>query len=148
MTTAGKTVITISLLISLLSVLSILILKRSTSSDITVQTIKGDSSIKIAVFNGCGRPGIAGMFVEKLRDDGFDVVNGMGENADSFDYLESVVVERKTSGGEKAQSVAQALGIKDVVIQNTDDPYIIEEVAVIIGGDWHTLLREEGEKSD
>jgi len=148
MTSAGKTLVVFSCLIFTASIASIVILKNKEQQTETLRVVHGDSSVKIAVFNGCGRPGIAGMFAEKLRDSGFDVINGMGENADSFDYMKSVVVERKNGDTEKAALVARALGIEDVLIQNTDDQYIIEEVAVIIGRDWHTLLQQKGEHTD
>ena len=147
MTKSGKTVIIISSIITVLSLLSVIILNRTLSktSDITN---KKDSVavVRIAVFNGCGRAGLAGMFAEKLRDEGFDVVNGMGENADSFDFDITLVVDRKGKDPRKAESVARALGIDDIIIQCSDDPYIIEDVAVILGRDWYTLLnnKEEG----
>lgn len=79
------------------------------------------------------------MFARKLRDMGFDVVNGLGENADSFDFDISVVVDRK-GVRNKAEIVGQALGISVILDQRSDDPYLIEDVTVILGRDWNTLL--------
>ena len=87
------------------------------------------------------------MFARKLRNDGFDVVNGQGGNADSFDFDTSVVVDRK---GERknAEIVSQSLGIGIILEQRSDDPYLIEDVVVILGRDWSTLLKTKEETTD
>ena len=147
MTTSAKTVLIISLAIIVLSLLSVVILYRTLpKSSATAHDNFTEVGVRVAVFNGCGRSGLAGMFAEKLRDEGFDVVNGMGENADTFDFDATLVIDRKGKDPSKAESVARALGIRDVIIQCSDDPYIIEDVAVILGRDWHTLFnhKEEG----
>lgn len=95
-------------------------------------------AVKVEVLNGCGVPGIAGRYAELLRRKGFDVVNGNGENAENFGFLESVVVDR-AGEMEKARAVAQALGIRHCVQQIRPDPYRIEEVTVIIGKDFDRL---------
>lgn len=95
--------------------------------------------VRVAVLNGCGRPGIAADFVRKLRTDGLDVVNGLGGNADSFGFDRSVVIDRRGKG-EHAAKAARSLGIRDVVMQRSENPYMIEDVVVVIGRDWDTLL--------
>jgi len=97
-----------------------------------------NSNIRVAVLNGCGRKGLASVFVKKLRSEEYDVVNGKGENADSFDFDTSVVLDRKGSKN-KAKAVAETLGIKRILNQRSDDPYLIEDVVVILGRDWDTL---------
>ena len=149
MMTSGKIVVLVSSAVTVLSLLSIILLNSTISKPAdSVNDEFTESKVRIAVFNGCGRSGLAGMFAEILRDEGFDVVNGMGENADSFDFKETLVVDRKGKDPRKAASVAQALGIKDIIIQCSDDPYIIEDVAVILGRDWHTLLKHKEEGID
>jgi hypothetical protein len=66
------------------------------------------------------------------------VLNGQGENADSFDFDKSVVVERK---GDRAlaRQVAEELGIKSVIVQHAADQYVLEDIEIIIGRDWDTL---------
>ena len=56
----------------------------------------------------------------------------------------SVVSDRKGSF-KKAQIVGKELGISEILVQRSDNPYIIEDVAVILGRDWDTLqlLNEE-----
>ncbi len=104
-------------------------------------------SVRVSVLNGCGRPGVASPFVRKLRDGGFDVVNGMGGNADSFDYDTSVVIDR-CGNRAKAERVARVLGIHRILSQRSENPYLMEEIAVIIGRDWDRLLFPAGEKTE
>ena len=145
MTTSLKFVTLVSFAVTFLSLLSIVILEKAVDGSGEKPGESIDVPVKVAVFNGCGRSGLAAMFAGKLRDNGFDVVNGMGENADSFDFDTSVVVIRRESGAEGAVNVADALGIKEIIVQYTDDPYLIEDVAVILGRDWHTLIYSEEE---
>ncbi len=95
--------------------------------------------VRVAALNGCGRPGIASEFVRKLRGNGVDVVNGMGGNADSFEFSRSVVVDRRDNP-ESAERVARMLGIKEILSQRSENPYLIEDVVIIIGRDWDTLI--------
>ncbi len=148
MTTSFKAVLSISLAVSVFSLLSLIILKRTLETPTKKPVIKIDTSIKIAVLNGCGRKGLASMFAEKLRNDGFDVVNGLGGNADSFDYDTSIVIARKGKGVKKAEAVGAALGISEILIQRSGDPYLIEDVVVILGRDWNTLLTSKEESAD
>lgn len=102
--------------------------------------------VRVAVLNGCGRPGIATAFVEKLRKDGMDVVNGWGGNADSFEFDRSVVVDRR-GDRRKAARVSASLGIGEVLNQRSESPYLLEDVVVVIGRDWDTLLFPKKEKT-
>lgn len=105
----------------------------------------GDLSVKLAVMNGCGRSGLAAEAVKEIRRRGYDVVNGMGDNADSFEYDTSVIVDRRGMRG-KALALAKSFGIDLVVDQRSHDPYMVEDMLVILGRDWDTLalFSEEG----
>ena len=148
MTTSFKVVISISLLITVLSIVSLIFLESAVNAPTEKPRIRVDEAIRVAVLNGCGRTGLASMFADRLRADGFDVVNGMGGNADSFDYDISVVIERKSGADKKAETVARALDIEETIIQHSDDPYIIEDVVVILGRDWNTLLYSKEDSTD
>jgi len=105
----------------------------------TVVVRRNDRPIRVALLNGCGREGLASQFASALRERGFDVLNGQGENADSFDFEKSVVVDRKGDRG-LAKNVAEELGVKCVIIQHAADQYVLEDIEIIIGRDWDTLL--------
>ena len=128
-----------SLALIILSLASLSLLPSSTPPPEERRiTESPDSPVKVAVLNGCGREGLAAVFAEKLRSLEFDVVNGLGGNAGSFDFEESLVLDRRGDSA-RAEKVADALGINEVLEQKTDDPYLIEDVVVIIGRDWDTL---------
>jgi len=146
MTARSKIAIFSSLIVILLSLSSLAVLQHGARPhDNGTETPR--VTAKIAVLNGCGRDGIASQFARKLRDMGFDVVNGLGGNADSFDFDISVVVDRR-GDREKVQSVAAAAGIETVLDQRSDNPYLVEDLAVIIGRDWNTLSIFREEKGD
>ena len=152
MTPTSRKIAVASLVIIALSFVSIVPL-RLIDSGVSVKKTETrgespDTAVRVAVFNGCGRPGLAGMFAEILRNKGFDVVNGLGANADSFDYDVSVVVERAAAARRDAKNVADALGVKRILHQHTDNPYIVEDVALILGRDWNTLLANQKGEND
>jgi hypothetical protein len=127
--------------------------QRSTPERLGIRTASPDtaatdtlSTVRVAVYNGCGRPGIASAFVEKLRRDGMDVVNGWGGNADSFEFDRSVVVDRR-GDLKKAERVSASLGIKEILAQRSESPYLLEDVVVVIGRDWDALLFPKKEKT-
>ena len=127
-----------SIIVITLSFLSIVVLGRNMDEIVSEETSTFNTSVRVAVFNGCGRSGLAASCADYLRDCGFDVVNGLGANADSFDFMHSAVLVRKGDSSH-AESVAGALGSLLVLEQRSSDPYIIEDVAVILGRDWNTL---------
>lgn len=94
--------------------------------------------IRVALLNGCGRSGLASQFAGILRSHGYDVMNGQGDNADSFDFDVSVVVDRK-GNRELAERAARDLGIRQVISQYATDPYVLEDIEIILGRDWNTL---------
>ena len=59
-------------------------------------------------------------------------------NASSFNYLESVVIDR-VGDMEQAREIAVLLRIPHTVQQIDDDAYRLEEVEVIIGHDHRRL---------
>jgi hypothetical protein len=87
--------------------------------------------VRVQVLNGCGMRGAGREIANSLRLKGYDVTD-VG-NAGSFDYLETLVIDRRGTGG-RAREVAQALGVANVVMQRVDgSPY---EATVIIGKDF------------
>ncbi|MFH1009591.1 MAG: LytR C-terminal domain-containing protein [Candidatus Latescibacterota bacterium] len=97
------------------------------------------SRVRVEVLNGCGVPGIAQECSRRLRASGFDVVNGDGANAENFDFLETIVVNR-CNDLEKAIRVAEALGTGNIIQQLWEAPHPVEEVTVVIGRDFQKLL--------
>jgi hypothetical protein len=92
--------------------------------------------VKVEVLNGCGINGLARIVGNRLRSTGFDVMTL--DNADRFDYPESIVIDRLGSPDE-ADRVAEALGISNRIQQIVPDPFRIESVTVIIGKDYSRI---------
>ena len=92
--------------------------------------------IHVEVLNGCGQDGIARAMGNRLRALGFDVITV--ENAESFNYPETLVIDR-VGKLEYARQVANAIGVANTIQQIVPDPFRIEEVTVVIGGDYRRL---------
>ncbi len=99
-------------------------------------TFSGSRDIKVEVLNGCGVNGLARTVANRLRTTGFDVMTL--DNADRFDYPESIVIDR-LGNPEDADRVAEALGISNRIQQIIPDPFRIESVTVIIGKDYSRI---------
>lgn len=93
-------------------------------------------TIQVEVRNGCGVPGVAGRFTERLRKFGFDVVES--GNFETFDIPRSLVIDR--SGNlEHAKRVAAALGIPEEQVIQEISPDFFLDATVVIGADFSSL---------
>ena len=99
----------------------------------TRSSFTASRDVKVEVLNGCGVDGMARTVANRLRDTGFDVMTL--DNADRFDYPESIVIDR-LGAPQDADRVAEALGISNRIQQIVPDPFRIESVTVIIGRDF------------
>jgi hypothetical protein len=90
----------------------------------------------VLVQNGCGTEDIGLRTTRYLRDRGFDVVDF--KNADSFDYEETIVVDRAGDMGA-ALEVARMLRIPNVIQQIPETPLV--DIIIIVGAD-HSWLAE------
>ena len=141
MSSTGFHIVTASLLTLFLAVGSLLFLPAHPPViDPAGMTKRPDTSrpIRVALLNGCGREGLAAVFADRLRRRGYDVLNGQGVNADSFDFDRSVVVDRRGNRA-LANSVSDDLGISLTTIQIASDPYVLEDIVIILGRDWDRL---------
>jgi len=94
----------------------------------------------VVVFNGCGAPGAARTIAEALRADGWDVGNGYGENADSFEYPDTIVIDY-VGDRETAERIAQKLGAY-MIQQISHDPDRFGTVGVIVGADYRARVAQ------
>ncbi len=89
--------------------------------------------VHVQVLNGCGVRGAGRDVANALRLEGYDVVD-VG-NADTFDFPETMVIDRAGEGG-RAREIARALGVKNVVIQRMDGSQY--DATVIVGKDYRS----------
>lgn len=93
--------------------------------------------VRVEVLNAGGVAGVARDVRNLLQDEGFDVVQ-FG-NASTFDRDTTVVIDR--SGREElAEAVANALGIRNVLVE--PDPNLFVDVTVLLGRDWASRVDE------
>lgn len=90
----------------------------------------------VEVLNGTGRPGLASQAKEGLLHRGIDVI--AVDNADRFDYAESILIARKPNADVKL--LGDILGCKNVVVQLRHDS--IEDASLILGADYRHLNLE------
>lgn len=93
--------------------------------------------LTVLVLNGCGAEGVGQRTARYLRSLGLDVIDF--RNADSFDYTETIVVDR-TGDLASAAGVAKMLGVSNVVQQIPETPLV--DVIVIVGADHEQVLAE------
>lgn len=89
----------------------------------------------VLVLNGCGVEGVGLQTARFLRERGLDVVDF--RNADSFDYKETIVVDRAGDMGAAVQ-VARMLNIANVVQQIPETPLV--DIIIVVGADHSWLL--------
>jgi hypothetical protein len=88
-------------------------------------------AIRVEVLNASGKPGLARVATDKLRDNGFDVVY-FGNAAGPARKTSSVI--DRVGKLEAAHTVATAIGIASV--QSTVDVSRQVDTSVILGSDW------------
>jgi hypothetical protein len=96
-----------------------------------VDPSKSSQVTRVIVYNGAGKPGIAGDAAQKLIRGGFRVVDT--KNADRFDYRTTTVVVQR-GPLEQGAEIVKVLGVGTVKEQRTDED--VSDVVVIIGKDY------------
>lgn len=86
---------------------------------------------RVIVYNGAGKPGIAGDAAQQLIRGGFRVIDT--KNADRFDYKTTTVVVQR-GPVEQGEAVVKVLGTGIVKQRRTDED--VSDLIVIIGRDY------------
>ncbi len=87
--------------------------------------------IRAIIYNGAGRPGVAGEVAQALISAGVRVVDT--KNADRFDYKETLIVVQD-GDLEGGATIKEILGIGTVVDQPSEQD--VADIIVIVGQDW------------
>lgn len=96
-----------------------------------VDPSKSAQVTRVIVYNGAGKPGIAGDAAQALIRGGFRVIDT--KNADRFDYKTTTVVVQR-GPVQKGEEVVKVLGTGTVKEQRTDQD--VSDIVVIIGKDY------------
>lgn len=102
-------------------------------------------SFRIEILNGTGENGLARKAALSMMKRGIDVFNV--ENADRFDYEESVLIARRKS--EDVRLLGELLGCGNIVEQIKKGSFV--DATLIIGADYKRLnlgLRDDSGLSD
>lgn len=91
-------------------------------------------SFQVEVLNGTGEDDLARKTTRRLRMMGVDVL--IEGNAESFDFKQSILVDRK-GNEELMKDLSRRLGCERVIQQIRKDPRV--DVTFIIGSDIHKL---------
>lgn len=89
-----------------------------------------DQRARVEVYNAAGKPGLARIATEQLRDAGFDVVQFGNANETK---VKSEVIDRM-GRTNVALDVAKALGVAQVKTAIDTTRYV--DVTVLLGKDW------------
>lgn len=96
-----------------------------------VDPADGERVVRVVVYNGAGKPGIAGEAAQELIRAGLRVVDT--QNADSFDYKTTRIVVRRGTA-QVGESVKKVLRVGDVIVEESTQD--VTDVVVIIGADY------------
>jgi len=109
--------------------------KASTPAMLEAPAVDAAPRLKLEVLNGSGDPGAARVVGELLIALDYDVV--AFENADSFDYEVTQVIDR-AGRAEAVTEVAAILGADSILVAL--DPDLNLDATIILGKDWQDLI--------
>ena len=127
----------LSIILLAISIYSLKIYLKSGSIDDIAYKTNLESNIvikaEIEILNGCGESGIANLYANFLRQQGFDVIDS--KNADNFDYLNTNILVHKKEMMPIAKDLAKILKIKEIQL----DKRGMWDLSLIIGKDYKNL---------
>lgn len=106
-----------------------------------VDPSQGDQMTRVIVYNGAGKPGIAGQAAQQLIRAGFRVIDT--KNADSFKYAKTLVTVKR-GDISRGTAVRDALGVGTVKLDPTTAD--VTDVIVVIGKDFKPGSAEKGDQ--
>jgi hypothetical protein len=96
-----------------------------------VDASKAQQTTRVILYNGAGKPGIAGDAAEQLIRAGLRVVDT--KNADRFDYPTTAIVVKRGSTAQGTE-IQKILGVG--VVKNEPGEQTVADVIVIVGRDY------------
>jgi hypothetical protein len=106
-------------------------------SDTTkVKTNQPNLTVQLEVLNATSQSGVAGIFTDFLRKQGFDVVDY--GNYQSNDEPKTLIIDR-TGNTLKCKKIAASLGVNEKNIIQQINPELYIDASVVIGKDYKEL---------
>ena len=107
------------------------LMKQTRSEKITGE------KIQLEIQNGCGIKGAANLFMNFLRDEGYDVINT--KNALDFNYNQTIIKIHKPNKGNFVEEISELLQIDSLSIHYDYNNNIFYDLTLIIGKDYQNL---------
>ena len=115
------------------------ILSPSNTTPQLISSINFDETLndrlQIEVLNGCGVKGIADLYTNYLRKNGYDVINY--KNAENFSYNSTIILIHKNN--LNTNHFKNLMKIDPLNIKNLFDEKIFFDLTLIIGKDYKKL---------
>tara|TARA_B100001750_G_C15466916_1_gene577567 strand:- start:858 stop:1352 length:495 start_codon:yes stop_codon:yes gene_type:complete len=93
--------------------------------------------IQLEVLNGCGTKGVAILFTNFLRSNGYDVINF--KNAENFNFNKTKIIIHKHDAKNFVNEIIDILALDSKQIEYNFDKNIFYEMTLIIGSDYKKL---------
>ncbi|MDI6716681.1 MAG: LytR C-terminal domain-containing protein [Actinomycetota bacterium] len=94
------------------------------------------ATVRVIILNGSGLPGAGRMVADRLKPNGFVVVDT--RNASSFNYQTTRIIAYKEEYLDRARAAQQILGVGDVVYHSVSQQDVAE-IAIIVGRDFRPV---------
>tara|TARA_B100000029_G_C17595434_1_gene963944 strand:+ start:165 stop:641 length:477 start_codon:yes stop_codon:yes gene_type:complete len=128
-----------------LSIIAILVFNKDKIFDLShkpsslISGINFDDSLnqrlQIEVLNGCGVKGVADLYTNFLRENGYDVINY--QNAQHFDYKNTTILVHKNNLNDN--KLNDLIKVDPLNVKNLFDEKIFFDLTLIIGKDYKNL---------
>ena len=106
----------------------------------TKYELRTGHKIEIEIQNGCGVAGLANIYTDFLRAEGYDVLDS--KNAQHFSYSQSLILHHNDDY-ERALSLANTMGVSESQISVLEDENKLHDLTLIIGQDYRSLRSYE-----
>jgi len=94
------------------------------------------SAVRVSILNGCGEPGLASLWKDKLRNMKYDV----RETGNASGRYNKTVILSRTEDMSYARHLARSIGVKNEnVLMQINSDLVDIDVTVIMGSDHNSL---------
>tara|TARA_A100000164_G_scaffold253086_1_gene225401 strand:- start:928 stop:1374 length:447 start_codon:yes stop_codon:yes gene_type:complete len=93
--------------------------------------------IQVSIENGCGKYGIAKLYTNFLRKNGYDVIDF--KNSDNFDYKNTQLIFHKRDYSIYANEIIDLLKINPNFVQYNHSENNYYQITLILGQDYNKI---------
>ena len=93
--------------------------------------------IQVSIENGCGKSGIAKLYTNFLRKNGYDIIDF--KNSDNFDYKNTQLIFHKRDYSVYANEIIDLLKIKPEFVNYNYNESNYYQITLILGEDYNKI---------